>query len=108
MMAAARGAGIETPEIVPIEIRAGSAVIHHGRTWHGSRDNRGEKPRRSVISHCMSSAARFHETRVGPVYGRYRKAGTTEMDESFFPVLWREDGYRTAWLDDYCATGVST
>lgn len=108
MMAAARGAGIAAPDIVPIEIRAGSAVIHHGRTWHGSRDNRGTQPRRSVISHCMSSAARFHETRVGPVYGRYKKAGSSEMDESFFPVLWREDGYRTPWLRDYCAAGVST
>ena len=23
------------------------------------------------------------------------------MDESFFPVLWTEDGYRSAWLDGY-------
>ncbi len=22
-----------------------------------------------------------------------------EMDESFFPILWREDGYRTPFLD---------
>jgi hypothetical protein len=21
------------------------------------------------------------------------------MDESFFPILWRRDGYRTEWLD---------
>jgi len=108
MMTAARVAGIANPEIVPIEVKAGSAVIHHGRTWHGSRDNRGANPRRSIISHCMSSAARFHETAVSPIYGRYKKAGSTEMDESFFPVLWRADGYRTAWLDGYCAAGVST
>ena len=23
------------------------------------------------------------------------------MDESFFPVLWTEDGYCSAWLDGY-------
>src|SRR3990170_4674546 len=73
---------------------ARAAVIDHGRTWHGSRDNRGKTPRRSVISHCISSAARFHETTVGPIYGRYKMAGTTAMDESFFPVPWRDDGYR--------------
>jgi hypothetical protein len=27
------------------------------------------------------------------------------MDESFFPVLWREDGYRTPWLDSYITGG---
>jgi len=97
MRRAARGAGVE-PEIVPIEVKAGSAVFHHGRTWHGSRSNRGEAPRRSVVAHCMSSAARFHEAKVGAIYGRYKRHGSTEMDESFFPVLWRDDGYRTPWI----------
>jgi hypothetical protein len=23
------------------------------------------------------------------------------MDESYFPILWRENGYRTPWLDEY-------
>ena len=27
------------------------------------------------------------------------------MDESFFPILWRQDGYRTAFLDDYMRRG---
>ena len=49
----------------------------------------------------MSSAARFHPTNVGYVYGRYKRAGSTEMDESFFPVLWTEDGCRSAWLEGY-------
>ena len=35
---------------------------------------------------------------VGPIYGRYRRHGSTDMDESFFPILWREDGYRTPWI----------
>ncbi len=97
MRPAARAAGVE-PEIVPIEVPAGSAVFHHGRTWHGSRSNRGEAPRRSVVAHCMSSEARFHDTNVGAIYGRYKRHGSTEMDESFFPILWREDGYRTPWI----------
>jgi hypothetical protein len=102
---AAVHAGVNDPDIMPIEIPAGSCVIHHGRTWHGSRDNRGESPRRSVIAHCISSAARFHPENVSAIYSRYRKVGSTEMDESYFPVLWREDGYRTPWLDAYIAGG---
>jgi hypothetical protein len=30
------------------------------------------------------------------------------MDESFFPILWTRDGYRTAWLDDYMRGGSAT
>lgn len=47
------------------------------------------------------SEARYHPTNVGQIYGRYKRAGRTEMDESFFPVLWTEDGYRSAFLDNY-------
>ncbi len=78
-------------------------MFHHGRTWHGSRENSGTRPRRALVSHCMSSQARFDETAVGAIYGRYKRHGTTEMDESFFPVLWREDGYRTNWLTSQLA-----
>ncbi len=86
------------PEIIPIEIPAGSAVFHHGRTWHGSRHNKGDVPRRSLVAHCMSSAARHHPSNAHPVYSRYKRQDSLELDESFFPILWREDGYRTAWL----------
>jgi ectoine hydroxylase-related dioxygenase (phytanoyl-CoA dioxygenase family) len=102
---AAKAAGIEHYEIVPIEIPAGAAVFHHGRTWHGSRDNRGDKPRRAVIAHCISSEATFHPTDISYIYSRYKKVGQVDMDESYFPVLWRKDGYRTPWLDSYIASG---
>ncbi len=98
LMVAATAAGVAEPEIVPIEVRAGDAVLHHGRCWHGSRDNRGVMPRRSVIAHCMSSEARFHPSNNSPVYSRYRRHGSDAMDESFFPILWRQDGHRTAWI----------
>jgi 2-oxoglutarate-dependent dioxygenase len=102
---AAKAAGADSYEIVPIEVAAGSAVFHHGRTWHGSRDNKGDNPRRSVIAHCISSAAKFHPTQISYIYSRYKKMGSVEMDESYFPILWQEDGYRTPWLDRYIAQG---
>jgi hypothetical protein len=33
-----------------------------------------------------------------PVYSKYRRPGESELDEAFFPILWREDGHRSAWL----------
>ena len=100
MREAADRAGV-VPEVVQVEVPAGGGVFHHGRTFHGSDTNRGATPRRALVSHCMSSEARFHATNVGYIYGRYKRAGSTEMDESFFPVLWTEDGYRSAWLGEY-------
>ena len=100
MKLAAQAAGV-TPELCPIEVTAGSAVFHHGRIWHGSRANTGNAPRRSVVAHCMSSDSVFHETHTSAVYGRYRQHGSQQMNESFFPVIWRKDGYRSAWIDDW-------
>lgn len=87
------------PDIYPIEVTAGTAVFHHGRTWHGSRENTGTNPRRSVVAHCMSSDATFHPTDTSAVYSRYKQRNSLVMDESFFPVITRNDGYRSEWLD---------
>ena len=67
---AARTADVGNYEIVPIEVAAGTALFHHGRTWHGSRDNRGDQPRRAIVSHCISSAAHFHPHELSYVYSR--------------------------------------
>jgi Phytanoyl-CoA dioxygenase (PhyH) len=99
---AAEIAGV-TPDIVPIEVEAGDAVIHHGQTWHGSGPNLGEEPRRSLVSHCISSEAQFHPTEISYIYSRYRRRGDPTMDESYFPILWRKDGYRSPWLESYLA-----
>ncbi len=97
---AAAANGVE-PEIVPVEVPAGGGAFHHGWTWHGSGVNRSGLPRRSLVAHCMSSEARFHPDTVGYLYSRYKRFGDDTMDESFFPVTWRADGYRSAFLDPY-------
>ncbi len=99
MNIAAKHAGV-TPDIIPIEVPAGSAVIHHGKTWHGSRDNRGSNPRRSIVGHCMNANSVFDSEITSPVYNRYKKPHTLEMDEHAFPVLWTANGKRSAWLGE--------
>jgi phytanoyl-CoA hydroxylase len=99
MAAELAGADIEK---VPVEVPAGGGVFHAGRTWHGSPVNRGPA-RRSVIVHCTTSEARFNKREARSLYSRYRRFDSDEMDESFFPILWREDGYRSPFLDPYLA-----
>jgi ectoine hydroxylase-related dioxygenase (phytanoyl-CoA dioxygenase family) len=105
MRDAAVAVGLSAPELVPVEVPAGGCAFHDGRTWHGSDVNRGARPRRSAVSHCMSSEARFHPTTISYIYNRYKRVGDETMDESFFPILWRQDGYRTPFLDDYMKRG---
>lgn len=97
---AAEAAGVARPEIVAVEVPAGGGSIHHGWLWHGSGPNRTATPRRSVVSHCLSSAARF-TSQVGYVYSRYKRIGTDAMDPAFFPVLWTGDGGRSSFIDAF-------
>jgi len=98
--AAAQAVGVEV-DLVPVEVRAGTCAIHAGGTWHGSDANRTAQPRRSLVTHCLASEARFHPTQVSSIYSRYHRVGDDTMDESFFPILWTHSGYRTAYLEAY-------
>ena len=54
--------------------------------------------RMALVSHMLPVEARFHDRNVDLIYSRYRRRGDLTLDESFFPVLWDESGYRTPWL----------
>lgn len=95
----------ERAELVPVEVPAGGGALHHGRTWHGSPKDVSGVGRRSLVIHCISSEARFHPENIGPIYGRYKRVGDTAMDETFFPVLWSESGYRSPFIEAYLARG---
>ena len=95
---AAAPEGVEL-ETVPVVVKAGGGSFHHGLTWHGSAPNdSGTVARMALVSHFLPAEARFHETNVDVNYSRYRRRGDLSLDESFFPVLWDENGGRSAWL----------
>lgn len=104
MRSAAARAGAE-PEIEYVQVSAGGGSFHHGRTWHGSGANPGPNPRRSLVLHAMQSDVEYvpehFNQGIGPIYSRYKRLGDNKLDENYFPVLWRRDGYRTPQLDDY-------
>jgi Phytanoyl-CoA dioxygenase (PhyH) len=83
---AAREAGVSELNIVKIVV---------------PRGNHSDRPRRSLVAHCMPAGTRFHPTITGAIYGRYKRFGDLTMDESFFPVTWHQSGHRSAFIDGY-------
>ena len=88
----------EELRLEPVVVKAGGASFHHHNVFHGSGPNTAAIDRRAVISHLIRADARFHPDNVDPVYSRYRRAGETSMDESFFPIVWTRGGGRTRAL----------
>ena len=107
MRRAAQVAGVSAVECVPVVVKAGGGAFHGGWTWHGSNINFRDVPRRSIVAHCRSSETRFHPTCVGYIYSRYKRFGDDTMDESFFPITWREDGYRSPFIDPFSARRIN-
>lgn len=104
MQAAAAAEGV-TPEIGYVEVEAGGGSFHHGWIWHGSGENNGTRPRRSLVLHAMRSDVTYvpenFDQGIGPIYSRYKRLGDNTLDENYFPILWREDGYRTPQIESY-------
>ena len=96
--AAPEGTDLDT---VPVVVKPGGGSFHHGLTWHGSAPNySGSVARMALVSHFIPIETRFHQTNVDLTYSRYRRRGDLSLDESFFPVLWDENGGRSSWLGD--------
>ena len=104
MQEAAQRAGVDA-DIHFVEVAAGGGSFHHGGTWHGSGANHSANPRRALVLHAMPSEAEYvpanFDQGIGPIYSRYKRLGDNQLDENYFPILWREDNYRTPQIDDY-------
>ena len=88
-------------DIVPVELSRGDVSFHHGATWHGSNHNLSSNPRIAMFTHYMSSESKFHPSIPSPVFSHYKKFNDLSMDESFFPIVWAEDGKRSSFIDGY-------
>ena len=69
--------------------------------------NRATRPRRSLVLHAMRSDTEYAPGNLaqgtGCIYSRYKRLADYLIDENYFPVLWRDDGYRTPDIDAYLA-----
>lgn len=107
MEQAACQAGVENPDVVQLALQPGSCAFHHGHMWHGSGKNLlPNSVRRSLVIAHIPTESKFKPTGAyvagGYLAGRYKRFGDDTMDESFFPIVYRQDGYRTPFLDAYC------
>ena len=97
----------QTPEVIHVEVPRGGGSFHHGWMWHGSGANRSLDWRRSLVLHGMRSDTQFVPEGLGygngPVYSRYKHLDDCDMDENHFPILWRQDGHRTAGISTVIA-----
>ena len=89
-------------DMVPLEVKAGTAAFHSGWTWHGSGPNtRAGTVRRTYTAHFLNGAARYHPIVRDPIFSRTYTPGERDLDESTFPILWSADGYRSPWIERY-------
>ena len=93
-------------EMVPIEVPP-AARPSTTASFHGSPPN--ERARRGpardhqphgLDGHDLASDARH------PLYSRYMRPGELEMDEVYFPIMWREDDYRTPYIESHFAAAA--
>lgn len=93
-----------TPEIHKVRCLAGACTFFDGRVWHGSEPNLSPQPRRALGLHWIRGDAQLV---ANPTYlfGRYKLADSQQLHESFWPVVWSVDGYRTPWIDRFLAGG---
>ena len=107
MEQAAKQADIDHPDVLRLDLKPGSCAFHHGRMWHGSGPNlMPDRIRRSLVLSYIPAEAKFKPSDAyvpgGYIAGKYKRHGDNTMDESFFPIVWQKDGYRTPFLEDYC------
>ncbi|KAL7547435.1 hypothetical protein ACHAWF_010729 [Thalassiosira exigua] len=101
LYSAARLEGIEDPEsnleIVSMGgLKAGGISIHHGRTWHGSGQNRtSDRPRRGLGLHFVPANAIFTEDSRKSKLWRdyildvaYENLMHSELPDEHFPLVW--------------------
>lgn len=103
-------AGVSHPEIVAANIPAGGCLFLHGNLWHGSgRNITKDLTRRSFAVSTFPADAKFQPPGIGYgyIFSRYRRWGETEIDESFFPILWTQEGYRTPMVMAYCEDALA-
>ncbi|EGG22618.1 phytanoyl-CoA dioxygenase family protein [Cavenderia fasciculata] len=99
---AAQKEGIEKPDVVPVVVPKGGCGIHHGLTWHGSGSNTSMKNERMAYALCfIPDKTKFKEKDVGFIYGRYKLHNSVEMEESFFPITYSKDGYKSESINSF-------
>ena len=101
-------------KIETVNVNTSYGILHHQDAWHGSGPNVSfDKHRRALVAHYLDGNVQFANdgNRRNPpfgktsyIYGRYKRYQSTEVDETFFPVIYTvpdASHRRTEWIDEY-------
>lgn len=102
---AASQAGVKQPDVLPLTLPKGGCVFLHGDLWRGLAKNTTQDQKScSLAVSSFPMHAQFQPPGIGYgyIFERYRLMDSLEMDESFFPILWTPNGYRTPMVEGYC------
>jgi phytanoyl-CoA hydroxylase len=93
LRSAAQSEGLNPDEavrsVVTVKAPAGGCSLHNGLTWHGSGNNLSLSAGRHGIGiHFIPGHAQFRQGYIGKLWAPYVTAGSREMPESVFPVVW--------------------
>jgi phytanoyl-CoA hydroxylase len=75
-------------EVRSCPVRKGEVHFHHALTWHGSPDNKSDRPRRAIAIHYMTNETRFVESGNHPMKLFVEVADGEMMRGAHFPLVW--------------------
>jgi ectoine hydroxylase-related dioxygenase (phytanoyl-CoA dioxygenase family) len=75
-------------EVIPVELQAGDASVHHCLTFHSSEPNRSAWPRRTLIARMFDATLKLQREKLPPGLEIYfPTAPDGRLAESAFPLL---------------------
>ncbi|MCZ7543095.1 MAG: phytanoyl-CoA dioxygenase family protein [Anaerolineae bacterium] len=87
-------------ETAPCILPAGAVSFHHCLTFHGSRPNLSDRPRRSFAIHLMPDGTRYRAGTPSEAHNCVALLSGKDGDPfagPYFPVLYREGGDGNPW-----------
>jgi phytanoyl-CoA hydroxylase len=75
-------------EIRACPVRKGEVHYHHALTWHGSPDNKSERPRRAIAIHFMTQDTRYVSAGNHPMKDFVEVGDGEVMRGEHFPLVW--------------------
>lgn len=77
-------------EVRACPVRKGEVHYHHALTWHGSPDNKSERPRRALAIHYMTQDTKYVSSGNHPMKPFVEVADGEMMRGDHFPLVWQK------------------
>lgn len=75
-------------EVRACPVRKGEVHFHHALTWHGSPDNKSERPRRALAIHYMTQDTKYVSSGNHPMKDFVEVQDGEMMRGDHFPLVW--------------------